>query len=197
MVSIGTFLSNPGCLLYSGIYYSVRTTYILTSSSCAASLCVPTSSWLAHHTPLHLIMIRQIMVGVDTLNVIREIYSTVWKGTTENQECTNGDYYFWLGPYTGVIYYKKYDWSVWCSAIRLIWCVLRVGISDNLDKMTIWWRQIVSFWRDSLASSNLKMTIYDRFMMMTTTPTSFWILNDDDDDDARWCQIDARLTLTT
>ena len=34
----------------------------------------------------------------------------------------------------------------------------------------IWWRLNASFWRDGLASSNLKMTTYDRFMMMTTTP---------------------------
>ena len=35
--------------------------------------------------------------------------------------------------------------------------------------MTIWWRQTESLWRDGLASSNLKMTIYDGFMTMTTT----------------------------
>ena len=27
------------------------------------------------------------------LNAMAEIYSTVWKGMKENQECTNGDYW--------------------------------------------------------------------------------------------------------
>ena len=39
------------------IFPLVSQLYILTSSSCAASLCIPTSSWLALHTPLYLIMI--------------------------------------------------------------------------------------------------------------------------------------------
>ena len=34
----------------------------------------------------------------------------------------------------------------------------------------IWWRQMTPKWCDGLASSSLKMTIYDGFMMMTTTP---------------------------
>ena len=31
-------------------------------------------------------------MGVELLNGIEEIYSSVWKGMKENQECTNGDY---------------------------------------------------------------------------------------------------------
>ena len=78
-------------------------------------------------------------------------------------------------------------------------CISRVGISDNLDKND---DLMTPKWCDGLASSNLDMTIYDRFMTMTTTPhvilikwrfmtdlwqwrqrhLSFWILNDDDDD---------------
>ena len=49
-------------------------------------------------------------------------------------------------------------------------CTARVSISDDLDKKTIWWRQTASLWRNGLASSNHKMTIYDRFMMMTMMP---------------------------
>ena len=32
--------------------------------------------------------------GVDTLYAMKETYSTVWKGMTENQEYTNGDYFY-------------------------------------------------------------------------------------------------------
>ena len=31
-------------------------------------------------------------MGVELLNGMEEIYSSVWKGMKENQECTNGDY---------------------------------------------------------------------------------------------------------
>ena len=46
---------------------------------------------------------------------------------------------------------------------------------------------------NGLASSNLKMTIYDGIMMMTRCPTSFWILNDNDDD-VRWHRTNANNT---
>ena len=41
---------------------------------------------------------KLIIGGVQILNAMAEIYSTVWKGTKENQECTNGDYSlnFWI-----------------------------------------------------------------------------------------------------
>ena len=38
-------------------------------------------------------VIRDNIMGVVLLNAIEEIYSSVWKGMKENQECTNGDYY--------------------------------------------------------------------------------------------------------
>ena len=40
------------------LFWLVCRLYISTSSLCAVSLCIPTSSWLAHHTLLYLIMIQ-------------------------------------------------------------------------------------------------------------------------------------------
>ena len=59
------FLSFPLVQVHAGaivssihrvLLYSKLVTHILTSSLCAASLCITTSSWLAHHTLLYLIM---------------------------------------------------------------------------------------------------------------------------------------------
>ena len=50
---------------HSYLFQLVSPLYILTSSLCAVSLCIPTSSWLARHTLLYLITIQSCTLNGD------------------------------------------------------------------------------------------------------------------------------------